>query len=190
MAKHRDLQQYQRRIDEFYTESLFMGMPMVHTTDGYLIPWDRSRIVEMLAKETQLAETMFDIPAISELTAEKIADEVERRFRLTKPRFVSGPMIREVTNNLLLEWSQEVPEFGIYRNLLTRVGVPIYDAYQIDIGSGFENKENANLQPNPETIHKKKADRLSKEQYLLLMDPKLASAHTKGDIHIHTLEYF
>jgi ribonucleoside-triphosphate reductase len=167
-----------------------MGMPMVHTTDGYLVPWDKTRIVEMLEKETTLAEKMFDIPAISELTAEKIANEVERRFRLTKPRFVSGPMIREVTNNLLLEWSHEVPEFGIYRNLLTRVGAPIYDAYQIDTGGGFESKENANLQPNPETVHKKKADRLSKEQYLLLMDPKLASAHTRGDIHIHTLEYF
>ena len=57
MAKHRDLPQYQRRIDEFYTESLFMGMPMVHTTDGYLVPWDKSRIVDMLAKETQLAES-------------------------------------------------------------------------------------------------------------------------------------
>jgi ribonucleoside-triphosphate reductase len=144
----------------------------------------------MLGKETQLAEKMFDIPAISELTAEKIADEVERRFRLTQPRFVSGPMIREVTNNLLLEWSHEVPEFGIYRNLLTRVGAPVYDAYQIDTGGGFESKENANLQPNPETVHKKKADRLSKEQYLLLMDPKLATAHVRGDIHIHTLEYF
>ena len=190
MAKFRDLPQYQRRIDEFFTGSLFMGMPMVHTTDGYLVPWDKSRIVAMLERETQLAEKMFDIPSISELTAEKIADEVERRFRLTKPRFVSGPMIREVTNNLLLEWSQEVPEFGIYRNLLSRVGVPIYDAYQIDAGSGFESKENANLQPNPETVHKKKADRLSKEQYLLLMDPKLATAHNRGDIHIHTLEYF
>ena len=190
MAKFRDLPQYQRRIEEFFTNSRFMGMPMVHTTDGYLVPWDKTRIVDTLEKETQLAEKMFDIPAISELTAEKIADEVERRFRLTKPRFVSGPMIREVTNNLLLEWSNEVPEFGIYRNLLTRVGAPIYDAYQIDTGNGFESKENANLQPNPETVHKKKADRLSKEQYLLLMDPKLASAHTRGDIHIHTLEYF
>jgi ribonucleoside-triphosphate reductase len=190
LAKYRDLPQYQRRIDEFFTDSLFMGMPMVHTTDGYLVPWDKSRIVAMLQKETQLAEKMFEIPSISELTAEKLADEVERRFRLTTPRFVSGPMIREVTNNLLLEWSHEVPEFGIYRNLLTRVGVPVYDAYQIDTGNGFESKENANLQPNPETVHKKKADRLSKEQYLLLMDPKLATAHTRGDIHIHTLEYF
>ncbi len=190
MAKNRNLPQHQRQIEEFFTDNAYMGMPMVHTTDGFLVPWDKTRIVAMLNKETQLAETMFDIPAISELTAERLADEVERRFKLTKPRFVSGPMIREVTNNLLFEWSNEVPEFGIYRNLLTRVGVPIYDAYQIDTGNGFESKENANLQPNPETVHKKKADRLSKEQYLLLMDPKLAKAHTDGDIHIHTLEYF
>jgi ribonucleoside-triphosphate reductase len=167
-----------------------MGMPMVHTTDGFLLPWDKARITDMLAKETQLAEKMFGIPSISNYYAEKIAEEVERRFKLTKPKWVSGPMIREVTNNLLLEWSEEVPEFQIYRNLLTRVGAPIYDAYQIDTGNGYEARENANLQPNPETVHKKKADRLSKEQYLLLMDPKLATAHHQGDIHIHTLEYF
>jgi len=58
------------------------------------------------------------------------------------------------------------------------------------MGNGQEAKENANLQPNPETVHKKKADRLSKEEYLLLMPPDLATAHHQGDIHIHTLEYF
>ena len=110
-------------------------MPMVHTTDGYLVPWDKRRITDMLDKETQLAETMFEIPAISKTYSEKIANEVEHRFKLIKPRFVSGPMVREVINNLLLEWSEEIPEFGIYRNLLTRVGAPLYDAYQIDIGS-------------------------------------------------------
>jgi ribonucleoside-triphosphate reductase len=190
VAKARDLPPYQRRIEEFFTERSFMGMPMVHTTDGFLLPWDKTRITDMLAKETQLSETMFGIPCISDYYAKKIADEVEYRFKLTKPKWVSGSMIREVTNNLLLEWSDEIPEFQIYRNLLTRVGAPIYDAYQIDIGNGYEARENANLQPNPETIHKKKADRLSKEQYLLLIDPKLATAHHQGDLHIHTLEYF
>jgi len=190
MARNRDLPPYQRRIEEFYTENVYMGMPMVRTTDGYLIPWDKTRIIDMLDKETTLAEKMFDIPAISEMAAEKVADEAERRIKLTRPRYVSGPMVREITNNILLDWSHEIPEFQIYRNLLTRVGAPLYDAYQIDMGNGFEAKENANLQPNPETVHKKKADRLSKEQYLLLMDPKLSTAHHQGDIHIHTLEYF
>ncbi len=178
-------------IDQFYkAERIYRGMPMVRTTDGYLIEWNKQRIIDRLINETKLAKTMFGMKPLNKLKAEKIADEVERRFQLIKPKLVSGAMIREVANNVLLEWSEELPEFQIYRNLLTRVGAPVYDAYQIDTGTGFEAKENANLQPNPETVHKKKADRLSKEQYLLLMDPEIATAHHQGDIHIHTLEYF
>lgn len=165
-------------------------MPMVRTTDGYLLPWKKERIVKQLKEETRLAEIVFGLEPLDGGYAEKIADEVERRIKKMRPRFVSGPLIREVVNNILLEWSEEVPEFEIYRKVLTRVGAPVYDAYQIDMGQGWEARENANLQPNPETVHKKKADRLSKEEYLLLLPPHLATAHHQGDIHIHTLEYF
>ncbi|MCX6643295.1 MAG: anaerobic ribonucleoside-triphosphate reductase [Candidatus Bathyarchaeota archaeon] len=180
-------------INQFYkSERLYRGMPMVRTTDGYLVEWDKHRILDMLVKETELAKTLFGMEPLSYLRAEKIADAVESRIRLIRPKFVSGPMIREMVNNILLDWSEheELKELQIYRNILSRVGVPIADAYEIDTGAGYESKENANLQPNPETIHKKKADRLSKEQYLLLMNPELATAHHQGDIHIHTLEYF
>ncbi|MGQ9680511.1 MAG: anaerobic ribonucleoside-triphosphate reductase [Candidatus Bathyarchaeia archaeon] len=181
----------QKALDQFWkSERIYKGMPMVRTTDGYLVPWDKKRIVEQLHEETQLAKTMFDLDPINDGYAEKIADEIERRIRVMKPKFVSGPFIREVVNNLLIEWSDEKPEFQIYRNVLTRVGAPVYDAYLIDTGLGWEARENANLQPNPETVHKKKADRLSKEEYLLLLPPNLAIAHHQGDIHIHTLEYF
>ena len=191
MPKRRKTSDNQTVLKQFYkAERTYRGMPMVRTTDGYLVPWNKNMITEQLHRETQLAKTIFGLEPINGLYSDKIADEVERRVKLSKPKFVSGPMIREMTNNLLLEWSEEVPEFAIYRNLLTRVGAPVYDAYQIDIGGGFEAKENANLQPNPETVHKKKADRLSKEEYLLLMPPNLATAHHQGDIHIHTLEYF
>jgi len=168
----------------------YRGMPMVRTTDGYLVPWDREKIVESLLKETRLAEEIFSIPPMKRDYAEKVAEEAERRIKEMRPKIVSGPLIREVVNNILLEWSDEIPEFQVYRNVLTRVGAPVYDAYLIDLGRGWEAKENANLQPNPETVHKKKADRLSKEEYLLLMDPDIATAHHQGDIHIHTLEYF
>lgn len=193
MKRVKELPMGQTYIDQFFrAERVYRGMPMVRTTDGYLVPWDKTRIIEQLQRETQLAEIMFGMEPLSGLKAEKIANEVDRRIRLIKPKFVSGPMVREVANNVLLEWSEQekMPELQIYRNILTRVGVPVLDAYEIDTGSGYEAKENANLQPNPETVHKKKADRLSKEQYLLLMDPTLATAHHQGDIHIHTLEYF
>ncbi|MDD4136522.1 MAG: anaerobic ribonucleoside-triphosphate reductase, partial [Methanoregula sp.] len=61
---------------------------------------------------------------------------------------------------------------------------------QIDVGRGFEAHDNANLQENAETSHKKKADKISKEQYLLQLPPALADHHLSGEMHIHDLEYF
>jgi anaerobic ribonucleoside-triphosphate reductase len=66
----------------------------------------------------------------------------------------------------------------------------VYDAHLIYIGEGFEAQENANLQDNAETSHKKKADKICKEQYMLLLPPRLADAHLSGDLHVHDLEYF
>jgi len=63
-------------------------------------------------------------------------------------------------------------------------------AHQIDVGRGFEAHDNANLQENAETSHKKKADKISKEQYLLQLPPELADHHLCGEMHIHDLEYF
>ncbi len=76
------------------------------------------------------------------------------------------------------------------RNVCTRVGTPVYDAHLIDVGKGFEAHDNANLQENAETSHKKKADKISKEQYLLQLPPELADHHLSGEMHIHDLEYF
>ncbi len=58
------------------------------------------------------------------------------------------------------------------------------------MGRGFEAHDNANLQENAETSHKKKADKISKEQYLLQLPPDLADHHLSGEMHIHDLEYF
>ena len=164
--------------------------PMVRRSDGFMVEWNRNAIVRQLLTETKLAKEFFGIPPISPMEAEQIAKEVEKRVFDLKLRFISGPLIRELVNNVLLDKSKEKPEYAIYRNILTRVGTPVYDAYLIDVGLGYKAKENANLQPNPETSHKRKADWVSGEEYLLLMPPKLADAHLAGDLHIHDLEYF
>jgi len=171
-------------------EHYAVGKPMVRTSDGYLVPWSREAIVKQLLRETELAHRFFGVPSITREEAEEVAREAEERIVRMRAKFVSAPLIREVVNNILLERSEERPVYAIYRNVLTRVGVPVYDAYLIDIGEGYEARENANLQPNPETSHKKKGDKVSKEEYLLLMEPRLADAHLKGDLHIHDLEYF
>jgi anaerobic ribonucleoside-triphosphate reductase len=172
------------------TEIIQKLRPMVRGTDGFIVPWDRNEIVEQLLTETKLAEQFYETRAISRQEAEEVALEVENKIFDLNLKFISGPLIRELVNNILLAKSAQTPEFALYRNILTRVGAPVYDAYKIDLGTGYKAKENANLQPNPETAHKRKADWVSGEEYLLLMPPKIADAHLSGDIHIHDLEYF
>jgi len=163
---------------------------MVRRTDGFIVPWDRNAIVKQLLTETKLAKEFYEVQPISEKEAEQIATEVERKILNLRLRFISGPLIRELVNNVLLDKSREKPEYATYRNVLTRVGAPVYDAYLMDVGQGYKANENANLQPNAETAHKRKADWVSGEEYLLLMPSKLADSHLSGDLHIHDLEYF
>ena len=161
------------------------SMPRVRTTDGHLLDWDREAIAKQLLKETKLSEQFYKVASISEEEAKEIAREVEQRIRWMNVKYLSGPLVREIMNVVLLERHHQE-----WRNICTRVGTPVFDAHLIDIGTGFEAKENANLQENAETSHKKKADKISKEQYLLLLPPHLADRHLAGDLHIHDLEYF
>lgn len=160
-------------------------LPPVRTSDGHILEWDRERIVQQILTETRLVETFYGYTGATIELAREIAAEVEERIRGLKLTALSGPLIREIMNITLLE-------HGLvqYRNVCTRVGTPVYDAHQIDVGRGFEAHDNANLQENAETSHKKKADKISKEQYLLQLPPAIADHHLAGDIHIHDLEYF
>ena len=161
------------------------ALPYVRTTDGHIVEWDRQRIVRQLVKETKLVETFYGYEGASEEVAQDIALEVENRIKNMGLKSLSGPLIREIVNITLLERGMVQ-----YRNVSTRVGTPVYDAHLIDVGKGFEAHDNANLQENAETSHKKKADKISKEQYLLQLPPYLADHHLSGEMHIHDLEYF
>jgi ribonucleoside-triphosphate reductase (formate) len=160
-------------------------LPPVRTTDGHIVDWDRERIVCQILEETKLVGIFYGYQSADEQTAQEIARLVEQRILRMGLHSLSGPLIREIVNITLLERS-----LIQYRNVCTRVGTPVYDAHLIDVGRGFEAKDNANLQENAETSHKKKADKISKEQYMLQLPPALADHHLSGDIHIHDLEYF
>lgn len=168
-------------------DGMELRFPKVRTSDGHMLKWDREAIVKQLLRETKLSEEFYaGSSAMDEDTAWEIAREAEKRIKIMGISQLSGALVREIVNQILLE---EYPEQE-WKNICTRVGTPVYDAHLIDIGEGFEAQENANLQDNAETSHKKKADKICKEQYLLLLPPKLADAHLSGDLHIHDLEYF
>jgi len=177
---------------------IYLKNVYVRTNNSQLRPWSKNAISEQLIKETNLLEDFFQIPGISKDEADEISDEVERRINFKKHPIINSSLVREIANQILLEKGQEsrkksdMNRYDSYRKRCSRVGLPVCDAFQIDVGSddSFEKHENANVQGNPETSHKKKADKVSKEQYLLLMPPHLADKHLSGDFHIHDLEYF
>jgi ribonucleoside-triphosphate reductase len=160
-------------------------LPPVRTSDGHIVEWDRDRIIHQIVEETKLVETFYGYKGADEATAQEIARDVENKIKSMGLKSLSGPLIREIVNITLLEKGMVQ-----YRNVSTRVGTPVYDAHMIDVGKGFEAHDNANLQENAETSHKKKADKISKEQYLLQLPPSLADYHLSGEMHIHDLEYF
>lgn len=159
--------------------------PKVRTSRGYLLEWDRKRIIRQVLEETKLVEVFYDGGGATDEIAEDVARRVEKKIQMLGLESLSGPLIREIVNMTLLERGMTQ-----YRNVCTRVGTPVFDAHLIDVGRGFEAKDNANLQENAETSHKKKADKISKEQYLLQLPPHLADHHLCGNLHIHDLEYF
>ncbi|MBR1367975.1 ribonucleoside-triphosphate reductase [Methanocalculus chunghsingensis] len=161
------------------------AMPKVRTSFGHMMDWDRTKIENQILQETRLVQTFYGREGAERELAERIALEVENRIKKLGLTFLSGPLIREIMNMTLLEEG-----LVDYRNVCTRVGTPVFDAHLIDVGRGFESKDNSNLQENAETSHKKKADKISKEQYLLQLPPELADLHLTGDMHIHDLEYF
>jgi ribonucleoside-triphosphate reductase len=139
-------------------------------------PFNRRKIVNSLVEECGLERE----------TAEKIGLEVEIEIRHMDLEFVSAPLIREIANVKLLEHGLEEA-----RKVYTRVGLPMADVDRMIVGSHWYSKENANLQRNPETIHKLIADSVVREYTMLKTLPtKLGDMHMKGAIHIHMLEYF
>ena len=168
-------------IDDEYAFSI----PKVRTSNGHYVNWDKNKVVNQILEDTQLAKKFYNYePATKEL-AEEIASVIESQLIDLDVKYLNASMIREF---VCLEFLKR----GMieYHNMSKRVGTSLNDAHKIDVGTGYGSHDNSNLQTNPETSHKHKADKLSKEQYLLMMPPQIADAHNKSYIHIHDLEYF
>lgn len=160
------------------------SLPVVRLSNGFLATWDTTSIVKQLIKETKLATSLYGIEPISIELGIDIANDVRDRIQSLHVKAITGSAIREFVNVVLIERG-----FEEYARVCSRVGTSLYDAHGIDHGNGFESHENSNLTPNPETSAKKKHDKLSKQQALLMLPSYISDAHLSGCIHIHDLEY-
>ncbi len=134
--------------------------------------FDRKRIIKSLMRETN----------ISREDAVKIARSVRRQLNDRGIEYVSTLEIRDLVRSQLFKRGF-ISEAKNYET----IGMPIYE---IRKNLYSVNKDNANLQDNPETFHKIIADRVCKEFALTLFPKEISKAHLTGDIHIHDLEYF
>ncbi len=162
-----------------------MSEVVEHTVDSlkYFPPVRTSKIQFEEFNPEKIKNSLIKETGLSEVDAEAIAQKVADRIRRMGLCFLSGPLIREFVCSTLLELGYEEA-----RAKYTRLGLPVFDvSHLITLG----DKENANLQHNPETIHKLAADSMF-DQYALLsaLQPFLADAHIGGLIHVHDLEYF
>jgi len=145
----------------------------VRTSKTTLERFDRKKIIQSLMKETQLDKN----------DAYMIVKQVELELERMRVSYVTAPLIREITCVKLLENGLEKE-----RARYTRLGMPVYDVKNL---IERPSTENANLQYNPESVHKLMADQISREYALLnLLPVNLADSHMKAEIHIHDLDYF
>ena len=132
---------------------------------------------------SKITNSLIDEVGLEQQTANRITKQVNNELESLTLDTVTSILIRELVNSKLVE--NGLSEFV---DTYARVGMPVKEIENL-INEG--NRSNANMQQNPETIHKYVADN-SMKQYALnhLLPTELADGHRKGDYHIHDLEYF
>lgn len=146
---------------------------LVRTSRDTIEEQSSDLIKKSLIKEADLPRNLAD----------KISKEVTKDLQKLKLKFVSGPLIREMVCVKLLGYGLEEA-----RAKYTRLGLSVSDTKEIIFSM---NKENANINYNPEFVHKELGDAVAKQYALLSVIPLEASdAHMGGEIHVHQLEYF
>ncbi|TFG08249.1 MAG: anaerobic ribonucleoside-triphosphate reductase [Promethearchaeota archaeon] len=148
-------------------------LPKVYRTEGDVVEFDPSKILESIIKETNMKEK----------EAKNITELVTRRIISSGIKFLSGPHIREIVCSILSE-----QHFEEERKLYTRIGMPLMD-YEEILEEGLPHKSGKAV--NPEKIHHWAANQIVEEYTLLrILDDEESKAHLYGDIHIHKLKYF
>ena len=153
-----------RQIEE---RSIIEGGKMyVRTSHDSIEEFNPQKIIQSLVREGSLPLEL----------AQKITEEVENRIYKYQTRYLTGSLIRELVNSVLLEHGHEE-----YRHKLARVGLPIFEVQEMI--SNAENVDNG-----VEGLLFKTGKIVFAEHLLTSTLPKdVADAHLSGDLHITNL---
>ena len=139
------------------------GKMYVRTSHSSIEEFNSQKIIQSLVREGSLPLEL----------AQKITEEVENRIYKYQTAYLTGSLIRELVNSVLLEHGHEE-----YRHKLARVGLPIFEVQEMV--SNAENIENG-----VEGLLFKTGRIVFAEHLLTSTLPKdMADAHLSGDLHI------
>ena len=139
------------------------GKMYVRTSHDSIEEFNSHKIIQSLVREGSLPLEL----------SQKITEEVENRIYKFQTTYLTGSLIREMGNNVLLEHSYEE-----YRNKLARLGMPVFDVKEM-----FTNVENN--QNGAEDLLFNTGKNVLAEYLLTNSLPKdVADSHLSGDLHI------
>jgi len=139
------------------------GKMYVRTSHDSIEEFNSHKIIQSLVREGSLPLEL----------SQKITEEVENRIYKFQTTYLTGSLIREMVNNVLLEHSYEE-----YRNKLARLGMPVFDVKEM-----FTNVENN--QNGAEDLLFNTGKNVLAEYLLTNTLPKdVADSHLSGDLHI------
>lgn len=150
-----------RQIEE---RSVIEGGKMyVRSSDESIDEFNSHKIVQSLVREASLPTEL----------AQKITEEVENKIYKYQTSHLTGPLIREIVNSVLLEHGHEE-----YRNRLARLGMPVFDIQEMV--SNVDSIDNG-----VEGLLFKTGQRTLSEHLLINMLPNdVVDTHLAGDLHI------
>ena len=142
------------------------GKMYVRTSHDSIEEFNSDKIIQSLVREGSLPLEL----------SQKITEEVENRIYKFQTTYLTGSLIREMVNNVLLEHSHEE-----YRNKLARLGMPVFDIQEM-----FTNVEN--IRNGVEDILFESGKNTLAEYLLTNTLPKdIADSHLSGELHISNL---
>ena len=139
------------------------GKMYVRTSGESIEEFNSHKIIQSLVREGSLPLEL----------AQKITEEVENRIYKYQTTYLTGALIREMVNSVLLEHGHEE-----YRNKLARLGLPVFDVQEMI--SNLDNIDNG-----AEGLLFNTGQKVFAEHLLTNTLPKdVADSHLSGDLHI------
>lgn len=139
------------------------GKMYVRTSHESIEEFNSHKIIQSLVREGSLPLEL----------AQKITEEVENRIYKYQTTYLTGSLIREMVNSVLLEHGHEE-----YRNKLARLGLPVYDVQEML--TNLDNVDNG-----VEGLLFNTGQKVFAEHLLTNVLPKdVADSHLSGDMHI------